>query len=217
MIRRAWPGWVARIAVVVAIVISLHFAIDWMIATAEASARTNMLMTGMLIGLIVAYAVLIALPFVPGIEIGISLLALRGAEIAPFIYLATVAGLMLAFLAGCRLPYARLAAWLQRMHLTRASEMVLSVAHLSPPERLDMLRARLPSGAARLAVGGRYVLLAMLINLPGSGVIGGGGGICLVAGLSRLFRVGPTLLTLSIAVAPAPLIFWWLGWAPPLP
>lgn len=217
MFRQAWLGWVARIALVVTIVVALHFAIDWMIATAEASARKNMLMTGMLVGLIVAYALLIALPFVPGIEIGISLLALRGAEIAPFIYLATVAGLMLAYIAGCRLPYTRLAAWLQRMHLTRASELVLSVTHLSPPERLKMLRARLPGRIAHLAVGGRYVLLALLINLPGSGVIGGGGGICLVAGLSRLFRLGPTLLTLSLAVAPAPLLFWWLGWTPPLP
>ncbi len=46
----------------------------------------------------------------------------------------------------------------------------------------------------------------MALNIPGNTLIGGGGGISLAAGMSRLFRVWRFLLVLAIAVAPVPLI-----------
>jgi hypothetical protein len=57
----------------------------------------------------------------------------------------------------------------------------------------------------------RYVALALLINLPGSSLIGGGGGILLLAGLSGLFLPKATFLTLALAVAPVPLLVWLIG------
>jgi len=39
-------------------------------------------------------------------------------------------------------------------------------------------------------------------------VVGGGGGLLLLAGMSRLFRAGPVALTLALAVAPVPLVVW---------
>ena len=46
-------------------------------------------MPGLMVAVLVIYAVLIAIPFVPGVEIGISVLAAGGAETAPLVWLAT--------------------------------------------------------------------------------------------------------------------------------
>lgn len=162
-----------------------------------------------------AYALLIATPFVPGIEIGISLALIRGPDIAPLLYLATAGGLMLAFLAGRFLPYDWIYRAMLDLRLRRACALLDQIKPLSPQERLDHLRARLPSRLssrlATLAINYRYLVLAGLINLPGSALIGGGGGICLLAGLTGLFHLRASLLTIAIAVAPFPLVVWFWG------
>ena len=60
---------------------------------------------GFLVALLLAYALLIAIPFVPGVELGLTLMMVEGAIIAPFIWAATLLGLVLAFAAGAFLPY----------------------------------------------------------------------------------------------------------------
>ncbi|MGB3315212.1 MAG: hypothetical protein WBB85_12430, partial [Albidovulum sp.] len=62
-----------------------------------------------------------------------------------------------------------------------------------------------------------YVLLALLINLPGNSLLGGGGGILLLAGMSRLFSPLATLATVAIAVAPVPILVYLMGEGHPLP
>jgi uncharacterized membrane protein YdjX (TVP38/TMEM64 family) len=47
--------------------------------------------------LVIAYVVLLAIPFVPGAELGFFLLLLFGADIAPIVYGATVIGMTLAY------------------------------------------------------------------------------------------------------------------------
>ena len=49
---------------------------------------------------LVVYALLLAIPFVPGVEIGIALLIMQGPAIAPFVHAATVAGLLISFAIG---------------------------------------------------------------------------------------------------------------------
>ncbi len=195
----------------VAAIIALHVFIDWALARTAASAHAEMLTAGLIAALVLAYALLIAVPFVPGIEIGLTLLALRGSEIAPIVYLATVAGLMLAFLAGCKLPLGWLRRRLADLRLTRAARFVAEIEPMSPESRLALLRASLPPRIARHAVRWRYVGLAALVNLPGSGLIGGGGGICLLAGLTGIFSPRATLATLALAVAPLPVLVWATG------
>ena len=51
----------------------------------------------------------------------------------------------------------------------------------------------------------RYLALLVVINAPGNIVIGGGGGIAMSAGMSRLFVPSLFLLTIAIAVSPIPL------------
>lgn len=158
-----------------------------------------------------AYAVLLALPFVPGVEIGLFLLALQGPAAALPVYLATLAGLLIAYAAGRRLSPRWLAGALADLGLARAAAFVARVAPLSGEARLALLRERLPRRLGPLVGGWRYALLAALLNLPGNWLLGGGGGIMLLAGLSGLFRPWATVATVALAVAPVPLAVWFLG------
>ncbi len=205
---------IAQLGLFVLFVWALHRFIDRTLAGLAADDDGKMVMIGVLAFFVLAYAVLIAIPFVPGIEIGMSLLALRGIEIAPFLYLATVAGLMLAYSVGRWLSYDWMAARCHDLRLSKIAMLLHDAKDLTPEERLAQLDERLPSWLANHAIRWRYLVLAALINLPGSGVIGGGGGISLMAGFSRMFLPVPTLLTVSLAVAPVPLLIWFLGYDP---
>jgi len=204
-----WFGW--RIVVVALLVWVSHEAIGYLVAWVEASERADMLMAGLLAVLILLYAVLISIPFVPGIEVGLALLALRGAEIAPFVYLGTVAGLLMAYCAGYVLPPGWLVRQMRRVGLTGIADFVADMDALAPEDRADRLYGLAPRTATRLALRWRYLLLAILYNLPGNAVVGGGGGISLVAGLSRVFLPGPVCLTIALAVAPVPMLVWLSG------
>ncbi|MGA6994478.1 MAG: hypothetical protein WBX50_11355, partial [Candidatus Deferrimicrobiaceae bacterium] len=53
----------------------------------------------------------------------------------------------------------------------------------------------------------RYLVIGVLFNLPGNALIGGGGGIGLIAGMSRLFPFPKYLLLICLAITPGPIIF----------
>ncbi|MDZ4135338.1 MAG: hypothetical protein U1D06_07045 [Paracoccaceae bacterium] len=163
---------------------------------------------GMLVAFLLAYAILIAIPFVPGVEIGLSLMVMEGPWIAPPIYGSTVVGLSLAYAVGEWVPYARLHRIFEDLHLKKACHLLAVVEPLSRAERLEALRARAPAWLRPAATRYRYVLLGMLVNLPGNAVLGGGGGILFTAGLSRLFLPVQTVVTILVAVAPVPLAVW---------
>ncbi len=206
-----WLGAIrlaAKLAVIAAAAYGIHLIMDW--ATTLAAGNEN-LMIGVLTALLLAYALLIAVPFMPGIEIGISLLLLKGAAIAPLVYGATVLGLLLAFAAGRSLPHTWLHGVLADLRLKRACLLVDRLAPMSHEERLAHLSARAPRWLQPLIGPWRYPLLAVLINIPGNAVIGGGGGIAFTAGFSRLFRPGWTALTVALAVLPVPLTVWLTG------
>ena len=154
---------------------------------------------------------MLAIPYVPGIEIGISLLVLRGAEVAPFVFSATVLGLTTAFLAGRFLPYAWLHAFFYDMRLMSACRLLEHVAPLDREARLALLGERLPTWLRPLLGSGRYLVLACLLNLPGNALLGGGGGIAFIAGLSRLYGITATLVVMALAVLPVPFGVWLYG------
>jgi hypothetical protein len=56
-----------------------------------------------------------------------------------------------------------------------------------------------------------YVALALAVNAPSNSIIGGGGGIVMMAGLSAIFSPLATFLTVAIAVCPVPLAVMSLG------
>lgn len=200
---------ILRLCLVLLIAWSIHLLMRWV--SDLAIFDDDRLKFGMLILFLLAYAILIAVPFVPGVEIGLTLLAMEGPWIAPLIYLSTAMGLSLAYATGDRVPYARLHRIFEDMRLTRACRMLEAVAPLDRQDRLAALRASAPRWLRPLATRYRYVLLALLINLPGNAVIGGGGGILFTAGLSRLFLPLPTIVTILFAVAPVPIAVWYFG------
>ena len=159
----------------------------------------------------VAYIVLLAIPFVPGAEIGIALLAGFGSAIAPLVYVCTVAAMMLAFTIGRFLPISALERLLRFLRLRRAAELVARAAPLSTEERVAMLLDGQSKRVLSLAVKYRYAALAVAVNTPGNSVLGGGGGLMIIAGLSGIFTPLSTFVTIVIAVSPVPLAVVFLG------
>lgn len=160
---------------------------------------------------LVIYAVLIATPFMPGIEVGIALLLLQGAAVAPFVYLATVIGLMTAYMIGNTIPFKWLHKFFCDVGLQRACDFLDEIEHTPTEARLAKQRALLPNWLGKLTVDYRYASIGVLLNVPGTFAIGGGGGILMAAGLSRLFNGWAILLTLAIATLPVPLAVWIMG------
>ncbi len=208
----SWKASILRLAVrgliIAAAVLAIYSALGWV--TEKASQTGNeRLMIGMLSLVLLGYALLIAVPFMPGIEIGISLLMLQGASIAPFVYAATVLGLLFAFLAGRLVPYAWVRTTLQDLRWRSARDFIEKLEPMDQEERLTHLSKRLPQFLRPALKAGRYVLLACLLNVPGNAVIGGGGGIAFIAGFSRLFRPSWTAAAIALGVLPVPLVVWW--------
>lgn len=202
-----------RLVAVLAIALAAHLALEWAMALADRFEGSSGLLTRctILITAIVLYALLLAIPFIPGVEIGISLLIMRGAEIAPAIYLATVLGLGLAFLMGRLVPLAALRQFLYDLRMTRAADLLETAGQMTPDERLDALRARLPARLGRWLLRTRYLALGLLLNLPFNAFVGGGGGLSMMAGMSGLLRPRAALLTIALAVLPVPLAVWVMG------
>lgn len=140
--------------------------------------------------LLVAYLVLMMIPFVPGAELGILLLVVLGAEAAGHVYLTTVTALLLAYGLGRICPVEALtSAW-------------TALSPCDRPELPDLDSASHPM--ARRLSRYRCCVLAVLLNAPGNSVLGGGGGIAFGVGLSRAIAVPRFALTVALAVAPVP-------------
>ena len=78
-------------------------------------------------------------------------------------------------------------------------------APISVDDRIAVLLQGRSPGGLRLAIRHRYLAMALAINTPGNSIIGGGGGIMMLAGPSRSFTPLPTFLTVVLAVSPVPL------------
>ena len=204
------PRWrlLLAIALVAVFVVCVNYFVHWLGIVLEGEVRPagGFTVQRFVIVSILAYTLLIAIPFVPSVEIGLGLILLLGAELAPLVYLFTIVGLSLSFLIGRLIPEAGLQKFLEDLSLTRANRLVDTMKTLSTEERLALLVSRAPARFVPSLVRHRYVAVAAAFNIPGNTVIGGGGGIALVAGMSRLFGFWPFLLTLVIAVAPVPLL-----------
>lgn len=154
---------------------------------------------------VLVYVVLLAIPFVPGIEISLALLAAFGRDIAPLIYGATVLALLVSYLVGRLVPITALARLFHHAGLERAAELAKTLALLSAKERLELLLAAAPRRFVPTLVAYRYIAIIVVLNIPGNAVLGGGGGIALLAGLSGLFSVVPFIAAVAVAVVPIPL------------
>jgi hypothetical protein len=153
----------------------------------------------------VMYTILMALPFVPGAEIGLGVMMILGPKIVPLVYLCTLVSLFLSFMAGRLIPGKSLINFLHALHLRKASFLLAELDGLDSQQRFDLLIERSPKKFVPFLLKYRYLALLVVINTPGNIVVGGGGGIAMSAGMSRLFAPSLFLLTITIAVSPIPL------------
>jgi uncharacterized membrane protein YdjX (TVP38/TMEM64 family) len=161
--------------------------------------------TGVLIGGGIFYVLLLCLPFVPGVELGVLLMCVFGKEGIIFVYLATIAGLSLAFLIGRLLPKRWIDYRLQKLGFSQTCDSHSNeIDGMLDTFSIDQgfCQNRLRSYLAKY----RYLTIAVLFNTPGNYLIGGGGGISLACGLSRSVSWKWFLLTVVIAVLPVPLL-----------
>ena len=138
-------------------------------------------------------------------EIGLALIGMLGPAIVFLVYISTVAGLLIAFFVGRFISLEWLAGLLESVGLYRAGRLLRTVAPMDAEQRRTLLLSNAPHKVVPFLLRHRYVALALVVNLPGNIVIGGGGGISLMAGASRLYSPLGFLVTIMIAVAPVPL------------
>ena len=159
--------------------------------------------------LALAYALSLALPFVPGMELGLLIMAVFGIQGALVAYTATIGGLSLAYALGRMLPERLIAEWLGRVGIAVPKDGVASAMQGMLTESRLGRRAVHRLGA--LLLDHRYVALGVCLNLPGNSVVGGGGGLGLLCGLSRQFSWCGYLLAVAVAVSPLPILVL-TGW-----
>jgi len=158
-----------------------------------------------LIGGVLFYALLMAIPFVPGMEISLALLAVFGPGVAVAIYVATVGALTISCLIGRMLPVTLIAPLFGSLGLRRARELVERLQHLNSGQRLDVLLEHAPRRIVPALLRHRYIAVIVALNTPGNAVIGGGGGIALLAGMSGLFTLPRFIASVALAALPVPL------------
>lgn len=208
-----WRIRALKYGLLVLLLVLLHFTGEWLelLINRQIIPRHGPVLDLLMLGVLLLYILLMAIPFMPAIEIGLALMMLFGSEGAVLVYFTTLAALSISYLAGRRIPprlVLRALAWL---HLERAHALVRKLQPLNRIERLKLLQDQLPEKLALFLVKHRYLTIAVALNLPGNALIGGGGGIGLVVGMSRLIPYWGYLLLLAVAVAPVPLWFYLNG------
>lgn len=168
----------------------------------------------MVLAVAAIYMLASALPFVPGAEIGFALMMVFGGRIAILVYLCMVLALWLAFGAGQLVPKATLTRLFVSLRMKRAAVLVRQTAEMSPGQRRDYLLNRSSGRVVPFLLKNRYLAMIVVLNMPGNVVLGGGGGIALFAGMSRLFSTLGFCLATALAVAPVPVIVMLLGYQP---
>lgn len=151
------------------------------------------------------YSILLAIPFVPGAEVGLAMMTVLGPAIAFLVYVCTVAGLSLSFILGRMVPLSALIRFTEDISFDRTNKLLKDIETRGKQERLAYLADIAPNRFIPVLLRFRYLALGIALNIPGNFLIGGGGGIALFAGISRLYSFSGFLLTIAIAVAPVPI------------
>jgi len=178
------------------------------IAIPEMRAMNEPTIHSMVMGAFALYVILAAIPFVPGAEIGFTLLLIFGAQAAPLVYFGMVGSLVVAYIIARLVPTSALRRAFDWFGLKKASNLIAELDAVDRENRLDFLSQMIPSAAGTKLLRHRYLLLAVALNTPGNSLVGGGGGLAFVAGASRLFPFWPFFVAVICAVAPVPLFFW---------
>lgn len=162
----------------------------------------------MVMGALVLFVVMAAIPFVPGAEIGFALLLMFGGQASGIVYAGMVGALLLSFTVARFVPLSLLSQLTASLRLAGAARFFDLLASMPAEERSRFISDRLDGQFSSTLLKNRYLALAILLNVPGNSLLGGAGGLAFMAGISGLYRFWPYLLSVLIAVAPIPLIFY---------
>lgn len=154
------------------------------------------------------YAILLSIPFFPGVELAWMIIFFFGKDAVVLIYLYTLLGLSLSFLTGRNLNFI----------CPPCSDKLKSIEdkyHEKFNGLAEKIHRVFSSKICNLYFNSmlrksHYLLLGILINIPGNSVLGGGGGIALLSGMNRSYSWRGFILTICVAIAPLP-IFLYFG------
>lgn len=202
-----------RLLVLFAILVTIGFWLDYYLRGELGMTKKFMMFArgewggGVLIAGGIIYCLLLSLPFVPGVELGILLMCTFGKTGIVFVYFATVAGLSLAFLFGRLISRGWIESGLQRLGDSRSCS--------GPSDEIEKMadcfsvgRKHIPSWIKTYLVKYRYLTIAILVNLPGNYIVGGGGGISIACGTSRRIAWKGFFVTIVLAVSPVPILVY---------
>jgi len=177
----------------------------------QVNMQTSPYREAMLLLTLMAYILLMAIPFMPAIEVGLGLMLLMGSTGAILAYVCTLIALSISFIIGRTVPPRLVCRFFHWLHLFKASKLIAELEPLSHQERLQLLHAKTPSRLPPLLLRHRYLAIAIALNLPGNALIGGGGGIGFITGMSMIVRFRTYITVLALAIAPLPLSFFLYG------
>ena len=134
----------------------------------------------------IIYAMVLIIPFAPGMEIGVLIMAMFATPGIIAAWITTVIALTLAFIIGRAGQHLL---WIQRL-------LFLAHQQHSLPLSVTWVRSKLAQYP--------YLTIAILLNLPGNTFIGGGGGISIVSGAlgSVSLKGFATTVALSSSIVP---------------
>ena len=197
-----------KLGLFVVLLLAANYVGDWAIGELGFHMRPSnepLVHRAIMIAMVV-YILLMALPFVPGVEIGLALMMMFGASIVPLVYLATVVALVLGFIFGRLVRQQTIVDLLGLLRLNRLRGALVQLEPLDAEDRLRFLLQHADSRWLPFLLRHRFAAVIVALNIPGNAVIGGGGGISFVAGFSRLFSLPAYAATVALAVAPFPIM-----------
>lgn len=185
-VSATWRMKRVRVLVLVALLVLAVLAVlgsapDWLLGRSGTE-------PSVLLAASVLYAVLLAVPFVPSVEIGLLIMVVFGEVGAISAYLATVIGLNLAYGIGRALSH----------RIDHAAER---------PYLPGGIACRVTRFIGDLPQGSPIIALALLLNMPANTVLGGGGGIALVYGATRALPWPVFAATVTCATSVIPMLF----------
>ena len=141
-----------RIAIVLLVILGLNLAGSWLNhqINFQIFPRHDPVLHTAVMAAMAMYILLMATPFMPGIEIGMAVMMLLGHKSALLIYLCTLIALSISYLIGRFFPLHVVQRFLQWLYLEKASELVSQLEPLKRYERLDIINKKAPKKIAPL-------------------------------------------------------------------
>ena len=212
-IDKSKPSFSARffkIATFVVVVCLLNWGGGWLghLVNIQIYPSHEPILNLIILGSFLLYTLLVIMPFMPGIEIGLTLMMFLGGKGIFLVYLCTLMALSISYAIGKHMPPHFLAKFLDWLCLRKARDLVMQLQPLNAEERLALLSDKAPRKIVPWLLRHHYLALAILINLPGNALIGDGGGISLIAGMSGIITYPKYILLLSVAILPVPILIY---------